>query len=262
MRWLLVAALVGTGCVYQIEEPSEAQMSGWSQSGNLITQQPDAPTVSLQANFDEPAYYTIQFGVQAPQQVSPATLSSLYSAYADVFWTVNGNIIQRQIDIGQGTTISGPGQAVKVIIHDQTPSAAAIGGTFVFPYVVSAQITPGARPTSISPPTRYAQFTAATAGGVQSPTNGLISQIAASGSLIFYVPPNCGAVSVEVTASGGVDSTKITIGQVTGNTELKGYYLKDQPGFVDLIPNCDSIVVQNNDSGSVARVSVNFGIDG
>lgn len=152
-KWLFALAL--TGCTIDMPElPDRAEKSsemslldkkkGWSVSGQLQTYN-TSKSISLQADFDEPGEYTLQFDVQYPAVADgiPGPLNGNIIAEADIFWSVEGNFVQRKISLTQGATISGIGQGVKVVIRDR--SVPILGSTNIATYNVSAQVVKGAR---------------------------------------------------------------------------------------------------------------------
>jgi hypothetical protein len=125
------------------QNPNALAKGGWSQSGLLQTFV-STDKVKCQANMPRSIYYTVQFAITAP---SPVEFSNgagglipypfVYRAVATVRWNVEGNNVQRQLDVGQGTVISGPAQGFSVSVQDATDS------TTSFPLFGFADVTTG-----------------------------------------------------------------------------------------------------------------------
>jgi hypothetical protein len=234
---------------------------GWSQSGPLRVNAPN-DSVSLQANFPIADVYTIQFGVSSPP-------SNIYRAVATITWTVEGNPITRQVDVGNGVSISAPSQAVKVIVNDATNTTT--GGVPNEKYGVTISITRGTRPYTGQPATLKAINPAGTIAIF------LLTGIGGGASVAAYaIPQNIGVISVEVTAVGGDPTSapplpgaptlpNVTITHANGPNNLKRYLYTDQVsgvGFVSLSPQTTTIFLSNGSPTNNVFVSVTYGIDG
>jgi hypothetical protein len=268
MRMLIVAlVLVSVGCTYEIRpdddqfgdgidmDKSLQKLRGWQGSADLTTlgnpNNKIGPLIPLlQANFDvtdnDPGYYTVQFGAIAP---TSAASRGIFRAIAILTWAVEGNNIVRQIDIGNGATISAPGQSVNIQVQDATPAHAAVGQ----PYKVFAQVTRGTRPFSANPPTLKGL-----------PPFGEDFVVAAASTVIVPIPVNAGASSVLVTI---VKTTGATVIAVVGLTDNAGNaYTSYDPevvvDFVPLPPNATQVEISNNDGANNIIASITFGIDG
>lgn len=238
-------------------------VNGWSTSGQLVAQRGETSQFSLQAVFPNSGYYTVQFGVIQPSTGNPV------NPKATLRWSVEGNDITRRINVGSGVTISGPGQGVKVVVQDATPTG---GAAYSDPYTVSIQVSPGARPSSFTPPTLQCElYTTSDLGGSNAgpfiPMNSGVVSIGASGVGYFVVPQDAGPVSVEVagTNSDGTSATYIVEqSSISGVTAVdnKLYNCADVQGFVDLVPATNLVRVVNLSATLGIDVSVTFGING
>lgn len=214
---------------------------GWQQAAVLKTGD-RLKTLSMQANFPVSQYYTVQFGVIVP--LDP--LFSGFDAVAEITWIVEGQLVRRRVSVGNGVSVSGPGQAVKVVVSDV--SIPAIAG---FEYTVSVQVTPGTRPSVSRPPTlRGFSVQQALLGG---------------GTLDLAVPENAGVISVET--SYAFDVAQPTVGfpilvqQSSFFGAIKSYYANVETGFVALAPNAQVVTLFNLDVHAYF-VQWTWGIDG
>lgn len=265
MRLALALALVvmvtASGCTYELADtentnmrgglaerggmaglPSAPQKQGWSQSGNLTTGDPNGK-VSLQANFAPDAgYYTVQFGV------SGTVTGNSYRPVALCTFTVEGNNVVREIDVSDGATISGPGQAIRVQVTDDTSENPGQK------YGVSIQVTPGTRPTTEQPPTLF--------GGRLNQTLGETSE---------EIPQNVGIISVFVTAiyvdgTGAVQPgpAPLVVQLFDGSSHLLSqFYAGLQGAWVPVPAGASFIEFQNfGAAGGTVNVAWTWGIDG
>lgn len=126
---------------------------GWSQTGEMVVG--GNAKVTLQADFDVPSYYTVQFNIIPPADLQiPDPLQQL-NVYAEITWNVSGNSVRRIISVGDGISISGTGQGCRVKVFDnstlRTPGA-------TFRYQVTCQISPDTRASNTNaPPTLWTQ---------------------------------------------------------------------------------------------------------
>lgn len=115
--------------------------TAWSASGELVND--SEQTVLLQAVFQETGAYTVQFAINGKDLTNSF---SSRKTRATVTWKVEGNTVQRVIDVVNGTSISGTAQGVTVEVEDLST------GSDKTPYVVSVQVTKGTRPNVQQPP--------------------------------------------------------------------------------------------------------------
>jgi hypothetical protein len=224
----------------------EANAQGWSGTQTL-TAGSGMQAALLAAHFDQARDYTIQFYTSPPQ--NNGANPGLYRAIAQVSWNVEGNQVIRSFDIGNGTTISGCGQAVSVNILDATVNAPAPGPGVNNSYIVSAAVSQGTRPTTGLPVTLYQQ-------------NGTL----APGQYVDISIPAAGVIGLEVdTVDINNSDTIPTFVQVTinyGFSFLVQYSPTIRPGFVPLPPNATTVTVTNNSGTDYIVFSLIWAIDG
>lgn len=148
--WHIITICLMASCTVTVPERlgsdmtiSNGKKDGWSASGELQLGNVNKE-VSLQANFDEPGTYTLQFSVDYPSPPAAAFFDWDMTAEADIFWSVEGNTVRRRVSVTPGASISGTGQGVKVKLVDA--SLDNLGGISVRSnYPVTIQIAPGIR---------------------------------------------------------------------------------------------------------------------
>jgi len=193
--------------------------------------------------------YTIQFGINLPPGSGPT--KGVAYARADVTWSIAGGNVKRTIDIINGRLVSGVGEAVKVLMYDNTPSAYPGAGT---PYGVFCQVTKGTRPSQNQPPTLQAFQ--------------LIQTLTAFGTagqvIVVPVPPDAGVISVEVCGFDVTDKVEgnLRVAMVNAGGGIAKDYVSPGPDhFVPIAPGTASLTINNLNSNDVG-VQVTFGIDG
>lgn len=227
--------------------PITSKKKGWQQAGPLATND-TTKFVTLQANFeDEPGNYTVQFGiVKGPNPAG--TTGGAFACKADIYWSVEGQTVKRTVSVGNGVSVSGIGQGVKIRIYD---ASNAVFGPGNYEYIVSAQVVKGTRPNVGKPPTIWTPVTTIAAGG------GIAYQIPADAGVISanieigVVAPGVYPVSADVFIQG---PTGVYLSQFDPNVV--------GPAFVPIPPGASQVFIQNNSAADSYRVQVNFGIDG
>jgi len=249
--------------------PQYAKSGGWSASGKLTND--GQSNMGLQANFladrqDNPIPakdYTIQFFVSQPSTVG------FINPQAEISWSVEGNTIRRVVSVTNGVSVSGVGQAAKVVVRDQTPQG--IGGiTYGITYDVSVTIAPGSRPTTGQPPLNNAASGIVLGGGATVLTPFSVAP-GALGDIDIAVPVNAGAISYYATAVPS-DLSALTPGvafvqQVdSSNTPRRINDLAITTGFIPLVPEAVALILINNYPPGPGvpnlTMTVSFGIDG
>lgn len=256
---LLIASLGGCALYTNGEAPSPptqdsddmsgrnplAPKDGWSSSGKLTRLNKNG-LITLQADFPFADVYTVQFAVDAPAGTINNT-DGIYRAIATIQWTVEGNTITRQIDVGNGTAISAPSQAVRVSVVDATQAAkVALAGT---QYGVTISVTRGVRAFGTVPPVLFGETVSIPAGG----------------SADIAVPTNAGVTSVELTALDLLSpGTNPIITVEHQNTGIIKAYTQNQfdSGFISIAPSTINIHVTNLDGANPVIISLTWGIDG
>lgn len=227
--------------------PITSKKKGWQQAGPLATND-TTKFVTLQANFeDEPGNYTVQFGVPQPPSATGTTLGS-YSCKADIFWSVEGQTIKRTVSVGNGVSVTGTGQGVKVRIYDDSGTVFGPGGD---PYIVSAQVVKGTRPNVGKPPTIWNNWFQVAAGGVGT----------------LAIPQDAGVISInvqvgELAASGIPPICNVLIKSLSGAILTQFDPNAVGAAFVPIPPGAAQVEFDNFSAADAYRVQVNFGIDG
>lgn len=230
---------------------------GWQTTGTLITQNP-GQRVSMQADFPESAVYTVQFSIDVVPAKIPNGLGVLvqpdYEVEAVIDWKVEGGNVRRRINVGNGTEISAPSQAVNVAMYDNTPST---GFGPNQKYQVSAQVAPGNR-----------------AGVSRCQLKGVTGSLTAAGgaspNILIPVPTDAGVTSVEITGINALvippPTPLILVYQLppSGTGSPLKSYLNPSASveFVSLHPSCTFIELFNQDAVNGVGYSVTWGIDG
>lgn len=254
MREGIFLLLLTAACTENIEPMSSALVQqtigkqGWQVQGNLYVGNPNT-TVKLSANFPETGYYTAQFNV------TNLPLNGVVTATA--IWSVEGNSVQRVISVSSGTTISGPGQGVNIVINDNTTVFGSGAGEVPqgTPYSVSVQVSPGSRPSGSNPPILIGQ-----------PNGAIILPIGPS-SVSFPVPQNSGVTSIEIVAMGeqpvaGYAQPNIIVEQLNAGGVIYATYNPVGAGFVPIAPGVASVKIHNLDTSNYAYAQIFWGIDG
>jgi len=222
----------------------QAPKQAWSASKQLICNN-ETVELSLQVQFPTPGYYTVQFGIVPPQEVLPFVFP--FTAEALVSWSVEGNTIQRRVSVGNGISLSGGGQAVKVVVMDRTRFA----DPNIHTYLASVSITKGTRP-SVNQPAILESLPQ-------------VTSVLAAGVLVIPVPQDAGAISAQVVSSAlalaGLPVHLIVFQKNSVGQILKAYDPSVETGFVPLAPNCTEVEIDNI-GAFTARVKLTWGIDG
>lgn len=259
--------------------PSKSRSGGWSASGELIPLD-RVKQVTLQVDFPVAEDYTIEFGYPTP----PAPLAVLTApppavidgspvfTEALIKWSVEGNFVSRRVSVTNGTSVTGTGQACRIVITDASIAPATPvppGGSLLTPpYIVGVQVAPGTRGNDKQPPTLqlFAQdppippvfltdtFVVAPLATVRVPVPldsgaksvfvNVINLAAAA------VPPGSAIVSQAVSAGPGLD------------TLLKQYDAAECCDWIPLSPGTTVIGLINRSAVASLVFSVTLGIDG
>ncbi len=230
----------------------------WSRSDKLVTSSvtPSNLLVSLQKNFPEAGTYTIQFGL-APLGEDPSNKQAI-ECEALITWGAGGNSITRRVSVGNGVSISGTADSVRVVARDVSTGS---DGAF---YNVTILVTKGVR-APFQPPLLVP--TLELSGG---PNNPIV--LAPGASHTYPVPRDAGATSVCVIAGTGI----IAVPPVASIPEQEARVVQLGPGligalksydarnfeFVPLAPGCTDVMVYNGTVAGSLRFHVSFGIDG
>jgi hypothetical protein len=253
MKSLLVWLILGlVGCTYNTS-PEDDDMdasdfvgkTGWSGSGPLIPGD-STGTVHMQADFNNPGPYTIQFNINQPNVLEQA--DEFIRTRAEIVWSVEGNSVRRTIDVVNGTSISGTGQAVHVRVFDESN----LVSTEVVPYDVSMQTSRGTR------------------AAVQQPPNYSLDQFLMdpSDQVVTDVPVEVGAISVSVsvspfTAGQAILDNEILVFQTSESGAVLKAYDPRVDQWVPLASGCRKIdIVSALTIAAGAFLQITFGVDG
>lgn len=224
---------------------------GWSQSGPLSGTGGLSPSsnVTLQANFPESNDYTVQFGIVGPDESSSA---GARKTQAIITWTVEGNHITRQIDVVNGTSITGTAQAVHVDLVDLSTLSGGPAGSHE--YTGSISVAKGSRPSVQQPPYLTGALASLNPGGDVS---GIL------------VPQGAGVISVKVEVVAQLIGTHLNPDDVVvqfmaSAVVLKQYSPLIDDGWVPLPSGCTLIrFVSTIAVGTIGYILYpTFGIDG
>lgn len=240
--------------------------TGWGQAGKLTTFNRNQQ-VTMQAEFPETGTFTAQFDKDGPLQTineDPIMPEAL------ITWVVEGHIVTRRITVGDGASISGVGQAVKVSMTDATTSTNLPGGPFTpTDYGVSVQVARGVRGGSKQPPTLILHDIIASGTSPANVTDfgGGVFNLAAHSFTAIAVPPDAGAVSLFVTAIATSGAPTLAAGDIIITQELgvgaggKEYDAFNYLDWVPLTPGVSDILITNN-TAQTFSVTATLGIDG
>lgn len=239
------------------------QKTGWSQSGDLITGNKGL-NVKLDADFElgahGPGTYTVQFGVQLP---SGATLFG-NQVQADISWSVAGNTIRRRVTVGNGTSVTGVGEAVSVAVTDVTDPAFFPAGNR---YTVSISVVRGNRANYAIPPFLVGAKSATPGANNSSPGTYLV---APGTSIDVPIPTDVGIVSamvvVEDPSIPPTDADLLAATVFAENTALGitgvAWHPKLMPTWVPLTPGLNLLTLANRNGAANIIYTVYFGVDG
>lgn len=217
---------------------------GWSKSGTLLGNGDNTQSISIQQVFPEASDYVIEFGVIP--QVPPGSLPNI-RPQATIIWAVEGNMIIRKVDVGNGVTVQGVATSAKVSVTDATPHPAAPP----IQYDVNILVAPGSRASTQQTPLLYENR----------------FDILPTTFQLVTVPANVGVISVEVDVIDLTDPThdpiELVVNMLSGFPPGQMFYAPTlRPGFAPVPPNVNQISLLNNSATDTMRVSVIWGIDG
>lgn len=222
--------------------------NAWSSSAKLHADGKSRGT--LQAHFEHaPGDYVLQFNIDAP-----ITPGSRLACVADITWSVEGNHVSRTVSIGNGTRVSGSGQAIHVVMRDTSD-----GLSPTTEYTVSALLTPGTRPSINQPPVF------APAGANQQTTT-------AQPTAVFDIPQGIGVISYYVTYLGTTAGVQVVLTEAQLSVEevdpagnaLKFFSPVATKGFIPLAPGATKLQFDQSNmaAASAINLQVTWGIEG
>ena len=179
---------------------------------------------------------------------------------AIIQFTIQGNKIQRIISVSNGISISAPGEALQVMVIDNTSYVGSLGLT----YQITIQAAPGVRAAVNQPPILYWSYPPLP-GHTQS-TSVLIP---AAGELTVSVPTNAGVVSACIFALGDFAAgpapfvvPNVGVIQLASSIPVAYSELPEPGRFIPIMSNCSNLQLINNDQVNGVNVAVVWGIDG
>lgn len=230
-----------------------SKKQGWSASGKLLSGD-RSRKVNLQADFPTPESYVVEFYVKARASLTaPSVYSFPARTKALITWSVEGNSVSRIVDVANGVSVQGVGQAVRVVMYDDSQTGGVIDGE----YEVSMQVAPGSRGTDAIPPT----YTS-----IETPASGSPQFTVAPGAQrLITIPQNAGVKSYGVFLGIDPITDWVVVGQLKDLNILSLQVVQvEQSGlFFPLVAGADSIVVSAplSNTGD-ALTTIVFGIDG
>lgn len=241
----------------------DAIKHGWSQSGTMKIAD-SRNTVGLQVQFDEEDVYTVQVGVTPPTYPEgygvPVGEAAPYWAKVGITWKVNGVYIYREMDLGNGASMSAPAEAVEVRIIDYTPARypAAHPSAGIF-YPVTITVSRGVRASTVRP-----MLTATDVNG----NIGMVDIAGGGAGENQWLIPNIGVVGAQIC----MISAKVPMVQTSvyaGVTSAGNAIMAFQPVPGDNEPvyfpgNADTLSIVNQDPTAAddIYVTVRWLIDG
>lgn len=284
IRYAMMSAVMVVGCSYNLETPKEVieektmvpfddmagdyapsindKKKGWQNFGKLHTGN-TLKEVALQADFPDAWSYVLEFSKGNDPNGNTAT-----KAEAFIKWSVEGGFVTRRVSVGNGVTVQGVAQGVKVTINDVTASFGAIPPGVDTDYDVSVQVTRGSRGTNSLPPTL-----SQAAGLINIPKPG---GAPFRGSQQVNIPADAGVTSAFLrlavfNAAGdtsyAIPQGSVVIQQLQGPGIFIPYYYNDNSSFIPIIPGTTALlIIVNYALLDVAAVGcsgeVIWGIDG
>jgi hypothetical protein len=226
-------------------------LEGWSGNGTLTVADPQKRAkVFGQADFKKTGQYTVQFSVQPPKS-APSSFIEV-RAKATVTWSVEGNYVSRQISLYDGASISGVGQAAKIVIEDASIVGFHAGPVTYADYDVSWQVAPGTRPSQNQPPVLNLF-------GTWAP---------GQADALIALPQNVGAIStfIEFASDPVFYATDvITVEILDSATVVQAFSASPgvMPQWRPIPPGAQTIkLTRSNTIGQSPRININLGIDG
>lgn len=232
---------------------------GWSQSGICRTKDTNVG-VSMAVNLPPSETYTVQFKVTNIHNIT-AGVSSI-NPVAEVTWTINGTPVRRLVSVGSGTSVSGTGSSVRVVVKDATDiNDASSPAGVILEYDVTITLAPGLRP--ISQPAMYLSYIPTGAPPVVS--LGFVS-IPGAGSVTIPIPQDAGIISSFITITNPVApfTTDTGTALVSEQGTISAYktYNPFFRQWVPMAPQATEINIANNIAANSIFASVIWGIDG
>jgi hypothetical protein len=184
---------------------------------------------------------------------------------AIIQFTIAGVKIQRIISIANGASISGPGEAIQVLLIDNTLAP----GSFGYAYDVTVTVSPGVR-AAITRPMLYwnypptAIITPSAGPTVAQPFN--LVNIPPATFISLPIPVNAGINTLNLSSydfTAPATPPVINVGQRdSGGTFVRLDYSPTGTVFLPVAPDATVIQIINPSATDTISVSVTWGIDG
>jgi hypothetical protein len=230
----------------------------------LLTAMVDSVNGTLQTNYTGITTNIANLSVTAVNPIpgSPGLpgASQPVDPVAIIQFTVQGNKVQRIISVSNGISISGPAEAIQVMVIDNTSYPLSKGYT----YQVSIQVTPGVRAAVNQPAILYWSYPPV-AGNAQSTA---VVLAPAGGDILVNVPVDAGVVSACIVAVGETGGAtpfaqpQVVVIQLASAIQVAATFQPEPGRFIPLVSNCSVLQLLNNDPTNSALVAVIWGIDG
>jgi hypothetical protein len=221
-------------------------VSGWSASGSLTA----GKGVTLQTpEFEKAGNYTVQFDVQLNNGV--VLLSDPVQLRAEISWFVEGNSVQRIVDVGNGVSVSGMAQKITVKVYND--STIVLGGSVTELAVVSILVVEGIRPAVEKPPTYL--LNRATIAPNASTTITLPADVGATSVLVNISPTVIG------TAIGAYDVLVEQVGD-TGGTPVLSSYDPRQESWMPIAVGTKAFKISTSAAAPSLVATTILGVDG
>jgi hypothetical protein len=239
---------------------------GWSATGTMRNNG-NSHTAHLQVNFLEKETrpspsknYTVQFSVGPTIDRTTKQIRTDVSVrpQAEIKWSVEGNDVRRVVDVTNGMSLTGVGEAIRVTCSD----ASNTNGTDPVDYDVSITVAPGSRASVQQPPSLSFLFD----DGIDAP--GYLIPVPANTTKVIAIPQNSGVISAFITAvavpyivmpDGIAEVRQIA----AGGFLQRRYDPLNQSGWVPIVNGAVQLALVNHFAATTElEYSVTFGIDG
>lgn len=272
MKSLLLFLVLGLAGCYSPGEETDmggnaqfAKSGGWSSSFTLKNdgKSNGGGAVDFLAGRDSNQIpsknYTVQFSVGQPKDSTGKITTDRINPVAEISWSVEGNTVRRVVSVTNGAAVTGVGQAVKIVVRDQTFQQIAT----TVSYDVSITVAPGTRPSENQPAT-FNPTLATQTSTIDVAPGGIPTGV------IVPIPVNAGVISAFITVvpndnSAIPENSAMVIGLDAANVITRKYD-PTNAGFVPILAQTVQLLLVNNLPAGpgvpTLNYAVTFGIDG